>query len=584
MSTKLPQKLVADFTTTLATGISAGGTSVTLFTATDDDGVVLPTGKYLLTIDKDTSQKEYWSCTVTGTNITAISRISRQGTLTSGSQYAHRIGASVTMTDFAAILFLSNLLKGDDDLDASTPLKYDASPSLSDNDELATVGYVLSVVTGGTVAFSSQTISGIAGETLAVGSIVYFKASDQRFWKADKSGGSTSLNLIIGVSQGIATAGNGVTIQLSGLAAQFSSLTPGTKYYLGTAGAVSATYSDCFLGWAFNATTILMASFFYDAIPGNTSNHYVVYEEDSEASDDYIITITPSIIAYPIGLTINFKAATANTGAATLNVNGIGAIAIKKNVTEDLTTGDILANQIQTVVYDGTNFQLITATNSGGATKSITAGATINGATLPVPVYQNKTDNEFYACDGNDLNALKFLGFAVSNGTDGNPMTVRFTGIVSGFTGLDEGEKYYLSDTVGTIQNSPGTYEVLVGVAISQTELLIQKGKRYASGAFSTVGATYDITLGFRPSFITTSISNSLDDESFGSWSVFGGNSSLQLTDIDGNYDATASNSSLHDSNGAVTVTNVTDTGFRFTRASTDGTTYYYNWTAEGEL
>ena len=103
------------------------------------------------------------------------------------------------------------------------------------------------------------------------------------------------------------------------------------------------------------------------------------------------------------------------------------------------------------------------------------AGATINGATLPVPVYQNTTDNEVYACDANVSTALEFIGFAISNGTDGNAIIIQHTGIVGGFTGLSEGERYYVQDTAGTIGTSKGTYEVLVGIAISETELLIIK-------------------------------------------------------------------------------------------------------------
>ena len=45
--------------------------------------------------------------------------------------------------------------------------------------------------------------------------------------------------------------------------------------------------------------------------------------------------------------------------ACSLNVNGLGAKTIKKNVSSDLATGDILANQIVTVIYDGTNMQII---------------------------------------------------------------------------------------------------------------------------------------------------------------------------------------------------------------------------------
>jgi hypothetical protein len=85
----------------------------------------------------------------------------------------------------------------------------------------------------------------------------------------------------------------------------------------------------------------------------------VNYAADAGASDTYAVTIT-GISAYTAGLPVRFKANTVNTGPATLNVNGLGAKTIKKNYNTDLTDGDILANQIVEVVYDGTNFQLET--------------------------------------------------------------------------------------------------------------------------------------------------------------------------------------------------------------------------------
>ena len=105
--------------------------------------------------------------------------------------------------------------------------------------------------------------------------------------------------------------------------------------------------------------------------------------------------------------------------------------------------------------------------------EEMTAGATIAGATLPVPVYQNTTDNEVYACDADQAATIEFFGFAISDGTDGNAIIVQHTGIVGGFTGLDEGEKYYVQDTAGTIGKTPGTTKILVGRSISSTELLI---------------------------------------------------------------------------------------------------------------
>ncbi len=122
------------------------------------------------------------------------------------------------------------------------------------------------------------------------------------------------------------------------------------------------------------------------------------------------------------------------------------------------------------------------ANDAGGFRDDKNAGGTINGGTLPVPVYQNTSDNEFYACDANDTTKLKFVGFAISNSTDGNPIDLQLSGIVRGFSGLDEGELYYVQDAVGTIGKTPGTVVVLVGRAVSTTELLIIKETTHTNG------------------------------------------------------------------------------------------------------
>lgn len=231
----------------------------------------------------------------------------------------------------------------------------------------------------------------------------------------------------------------------------------------------------------------------------------------------------------------------------------------------------------------------------------VTAGATINGATLPVPVYQNTTDNEYYACDGNDLTALKFQGFAISNGTNGTTMLLQTFGVVGGFTGLDEGVAYYLSDSVGTIQNTPGTYEVLVGVAISTTQLLIQKGKRRASGTveLSSTGTTA-ITCGFRPSSVrihavqTSAIS--AWGQSHGGWDVFGGNRCSYMGNASG--DPTPAYAGVQTTlawyvytditgtpvGNSGTVTTITDTGFTLNNTLQNVSIARLYWEAEGEI
>lgn len=94
-------KIIADFETQLATAISVGTTSFTLSSATDDDGVALPAGLYYFTVDNSSTQKEYLAGTLSGVSVTAVLSVSRQGAETSGAVRAHRIGASVILTDFA---------------------------------------------------------------------------------------------------------------------------------------------------------------------------------------------------------------------------------------------------------------------------------------------------------------------------------------------------------------------------------------------------------------------------------------------------------------------------------------------------
>lgn len=108
-------KIVADFSTSLATKVAVGGTSATLQSATDDDSVALPAGQYFFTVDGSSSNKEYWMCTLSGTSLTSIQNISRQGVLTSGSVREHRIGASVKITNFAHLLVINNILDGTDE-------------------------------------------------------------------------------------------------------------------------------------------------------------------------------------------------------------------------------------------------------------------------------------------------------------------------------------------------------------------------------------------------------------------------------------------------------------------------------------
>jgi len=77
-----------------------------------------------------------------------------------------------------------------------------------------------------------------------------------------------------------------------------------------------------------------------------------MYAEDAGGDDTYAISLPVAPSSLTDGLTVRVKFATANTGAATLNVNGLGADAILRPDGSALQTGDILANQKLQLQYD----------------------------------------------------------------------------------------------------------------------------------------------------------------------------------------------------------------------------------------
>jgi len=176
MATKLG-KIAADFTTALATALAIGGESATLQNATDDDGVALPAGRYFFAIDGNNSSKEHISCDLSGTSLTNIKSLSRQGAETTGVNLAHRIGATVTLTDFAHIKFINDLVSGATSFNAAVPLGYDGAPTFSSDNQLVTKKYVADTITGA-VGTATEAVSGTTklsvapatpGQPIAVG-------------------------------------------------------------------------------------------------------------------------------------------------------------------------------------------------------------------------------------------------------------------------------------------------------------------------------------------------------------------------------------------------------------------------------
>lgn len=94
-------------------------------------------------------------------------------------------------------------------------------------------------------------------------------------------------------------------------------------------------------------------------------------------TDTYTVSISVTGLysgaeTYTAGDQFTLQFPNANTGAATININSEGAIAIEKEGGA-LSAGDLIAGGIYRVAYDGTAFQIISGAGSGGGSGTLTS-------------------------------------------------------------------------------------------------------------------------------------------------------------------------------------------------------------------
>lgn len=262
MSTKLAT-VIADFTTQLTTVLQIGGTSATLKSILDDDGVSLPSGVYFFTLDGSNSQKEHIVCSLSGSTISNIQSVSRQGVKTTGAARLHRVGAAVTITDYAHLYFINRLVGGLELLDGANPLEYDITPTITGARQLATVQYVLDTVNGGSISLNEIVTAAVAGETYSAGQPVYLKESDSRWYKALANDAifASEQNIQLGIALGDGSAGVSITggVATFGVVSTLSGLTANKNYYISDTGTLSitpGTYSIP-VGLSISNTTLL---------------------------------------------------------------------------------------------------------------------------------------------------------------------------------------------------------------------------------------------------------------------------------------------------------------------------------------
>ena len=137
------------------------------------------------------------------------------------------------------------------------------------------------------------------------------------------------------------------------------------------------------------------------------------YAADTGAANAYVVALTPPLTAHVVGMPIRLMVANANTGASTLNEGG-GAAPIKKFGSQPLVAGDLNAGQIIEVIYDGTNFQLMSRPGFSevplGATIVLSGGTATNwtsinlSSVVPAAAKRVRLAISSLTCSGNTVN------------------------------------------------------------------------------------------------------------------------------------------------------------------------------------
>lgn len=211
------------------------------------------------------------------------------------------------------------------------------------------------------------------------------------------------------------------------------------------------------------------------------------YGDSGEGTDAYIIGLNPALTVYYTGMQIKLEADVANTGAATLDIDGVGAKAITKNGTTALEDGDIAAGQVVTLVYDGTQFQLQTAS----------AKSVIESEIIDPPFSAG------YAGMAATISSTTTFDYTFTHGMEGTPATVFIYG--TGASGTQASpttdtmnfrdiEKLSLPYTLAKRTNGAPTKEaILNSITINATAVIMNVTHNFDAGVSSSTTYDYEV-------------------------------------------------------------------------------------------
>lgn len=101
---------------------------------------------------------------------------------------------------------------------------------------------------------------------------------------------------------------------------------------------------------------------------------------DTGVANALVVTLSPALVEYKVGLRLYVKVAATNVGGAmTINVNGLGLKSVTRRDGSAPLDADLTAGSIIELNYDGTNFQIPSAFGPGQLVRNLTLY--VNGTT-----------------------------------------------------------------------------------------------------------------------------------------------------------------------------------------------------------
>lgn len=117
----------------------------------------------------------------------------------------------------------------------------------------------------------------------------------------------------------------------------------------------------------------------FDLLPteDNIKKGKITYAVDTGAADAYLVAMPHAPAAYGDGLVVDVKILNTSTGASTIDVDSLGAVAIKRYDGTAIQANDLLAGAFVSFRHNGTNFRMTgpPGADAANAATSATAAA-----------------------------------------------------------------------------------------------------------------------------------------------------------------------------------------------------------------